>query len=189
MRGSGESVIWALAFEFVPAVIFGSAAAFASATALALPRFGVVPISTGAIAFALSWLMLRRLGSAAKTLPLADFDQSELEREFEALAEEMQLAEAGDEAAARTFDEDELILESELPAPLEEELILEDQLISPAIEEEDSRVVRLFDPRTATAGEMQERIQTHLRNSPRPPLSDATQELHEALSALRQSLR
>jgi len=33
---------------------------------------------------------------------------------------------------------------------------------------------------------MHERIQRHLENGQRPPLSDATQELHEALSALRQ---
>jgi hypothetical protein len=187
MRGSGESMVWALAFEFVPAVIFGSAAAFASATATALPRLGMIPISSGAGAFLLSWLVLRRLGSGAKSLPLADFDQSELEREFARLAEEMQHAEACAELSRDSDESEELILESEFAVPSEDELLLEDQLAPPP--EEDSRVVRLFDPRSETAGEMQERIQRHLRNSPRPPLSDATQELHEALSALRQSLR
>jgi hypothetical protein len=185
MRGSGESIVWALAFEFVPAVIFGSAAAFASATALALPPFGVIPSATGTGALALSWLALRRLGWGAKSLPLSDFDQSELEREFARLADEMQ--DSGAFGASITEEHaEELILESELQASSAEELVLENQL-PPA--EEDSRVVRLFDPRSDTAGEMQERIEKHLRTSPRPQPPDATQELHEALSVLRQSLR
>lgn len=178
MNRSGESIVWALALEFVPAVIFGSATAFASATALALPRLATVPMSAGAGAFALSWLLLHRLGSGTKPLPLTDFDQSELEREFAKLADEVQqrLAE----------DPEELLLEDELPASSDDELILEDEL--PPLPD-DSRVVRLFDPRFETAGEMQERIQRHLDARSGAPLSDATQELHEALSALRQSLR
>jgi hypothetical protein len=175
MKGSGESIVWALAFEFVPAVIFGSAVAFASGTVFAVPSFGVIPLSAGTCAFALSWLLLRRLGSGARSLPLADFDQSELERELAILAEELQQAGL-----------DELVLEDELPPLIEDELILEDQLRA---SEEDSRVLGLFDPRTEKAGEMQSRIERHLRTTPRPPLSDATQELHEALAALRQSLR
>jgi|KBSMisStaDraftv2_1062788.scaffolds.fasta_scaffold952756_2 hypothetical protein len=182
MRGSGESIIWTLAFELVPAAIFGSAAACASAIALALPRFDAASISAGAGAFALSFLALHRLGSGSKELPLAQFDQSELERELAIIAEEIQQA----ELLMEREGEEELILDSELHSPFEEELLLEDQL-SPA--RADSRVVRLFDPRSVTAGEMHERIQRHLENGQRPPLSDATQELHEALSALRQSLR
>jgi len=186
MRGSGEGIVWKLAFEFVPAAIFGSAVAFASATALALPRLDAFPLSAGAAGFLLSWLLLRRLGGGANPLPLADFDQSELEREFAKLEDEMQQAEALADGRAGDASLDELILEDELPAVLEDELLLEDKWIAP---EEDSRVIRLFDPRTETAGEMQTRIEQHLRNTPRPPLSDATQELHEALAALRQSLR
>ena len=175
MKRSGGSIVWALAFEFVPAVIFGSAMAFASAVALSAPRFGVIPLAAGAGASALSWLLLRRLGRGSKALPLTDFNQSELEREMANLAEEMQ----------RT-DLEELVLEDELPANAEDELILEDQLPPP---EADSRVVRLFDPRSETAGQMQERIDRHLRTSSRPQLSDASQELHDALAALRSSLR
>ncbi len=181
MRGSGDGIIWTLAFELMPAVIFGSAAAFASAIALAEPHFALVPASVGAGAFALSFLALRRFGSGAKQLPLADFDQSELERELTRLAEEIQ--QAGLDGVQKG---EELVLEDEVHPPFEDELILEDRIADAS---QDSRVVRLFDPRSVTAGEMHERIQRHLENGQRPPLSDATQELHEALSALRRSLR
>jgi hypothetical protein len=185
MRGSGESIGWALALEFVPAGIFGSAVGFASATALTLPRLGTIPISAGAAGFALSWLALSRLGSTPKSLPMASFDQSELEREFTKLAEEIQqTAQLGGPVAPD--EPEELLLEDELAPSFDGELILEDEL--PPLDE-DSRVVRLFDPRSETAGLMQERIERHLRTTPRPPLSDATQELHEALSALRHALR
>ena len=186
MRGSGESIVWALAFEFTPAVIFGSAVAFASATALAVPFLAPVPLSAGVGALMGSWLVLRKFGAGAKALPMADFDQTELERELANLADEMQRAELLAENPAKDPELDELLLEDELPALVEDELILEDLLPG---SEEDSRVIRLFDPRNETAGEMQERIDRHLRNTPRPPLSDATQELHEALAALRSSLR
>ena len=191
MKRNGDGSVWGLAFEFAPAVIFGSAVAFAISTALSLQRFDVITLSAGVGAFALSWLLLRRLGSGRDSLPLADFNQSDLERELATLAEEMQRSD---------FVEDELLLEYDLAAPFEDELILEDEFASHSADElllddpvtgapEDSRVIRLFDPRTETAGEMQARIDRHLRNTPRPPLSDATQELHEALAALRSSLR
>jgi hypothetical protein len=185
MKGSGEGIVWALAFEFAPAAIFGSAVGFASATAFSMPHLGVIPLSAGFAAFAVSWLLLRRLGSGAKSLPLADFNQSELERELANLADEMQRAEESANGPREEGELAELVLEVELPPLAEDELILEDEL--PAVEE--SRVVRLFDPRSQTAGEMQSRIEHHLRTTPRPPLSDATQELHDALAALRQSLR
>ena len=186
MRGSGESIVWALAFELTPAVIFGSAVAFASATAIAVPRLDLVPLSAGVGAFMGSWLVLRKYGAGAKSLPLTSFDQTELERELTKLAEEMQRTGGFADDPTEDADLDELILEDELPASVEDELILEDPL--PARQEE-SRVIRLFDPRTETAGEMQERIDRHIRTTSRPQLSDASQELHEALAALRSSLR
>ena len=45
-----------------------------------------------------------------------------------------------------------------------------------------------FEP-TDTAGEMQARIERHLNSSPPQSPPDATQELHDALAALRRSLR
>jgi hypothetical protein len=178
MKRNGEGIVSGLAFEVAPAAIFGSAAVFASAAALSLPRFDAIPLSTGLGALAASWLLLRRLGRSAGELPLASFDQSDLEIELASLAEEMQRGDGQPEL-------EELVLEEE--AALDSgELVLDDPL--PAVEE-DSRVIRLFDPSSETAGQMQARIDRHLRATVRPPLSDATQELHEALSALRQSLR
>jgi hypothetical protein len=179
MKGNGEAIVWALAFEVAPAAILGSASMLASAITLALPRLDVIPLSAGFGAFAVSWLLLRRLGRGTGSLPLANFDQSDLERELAILAEEMQRGDGHAEL-------EELILEDEVPADLDCELVLDDPL---AAVEEDSRVVRLFDPANETAGQMQARIDRHLRSTARPPLSDATQELHDALSALRQSLR
>jgi len=186
MKRSGKGIVSGLAFEFAPAAIFGSAVAFASATALALPRFDLISLSSGSGAFALSWLVLRRFGAGPKSLPMANFDQSDLEREFASLAEEMQNAAAFSDAGHDHAELDEMLLEDELPSTEKDELLLENPLSSI---QEDSRVIRLFDPRLETAGEIQERIDHHLRTTPRPQLSDATQELHEALSALRQSLR
>lgn len=186
MKKSGESIVWMLTLEFVPAAIFGSAVAFASAAARSLPPFGIIPILVGGAAFAASWLTLRRLGRSAKPLPLADFDQSELERELANLAEEMETRGEFCGSLNGEAEPDELLLEDECPASAEDELLLEDRLDE---SQDDSRVVPLFNPASQTAGEMQARIENHLQTTPRPPLSDATQELHAALSALRRSLR
>ena len=89
-------------------------------------------------------------------------------------------------------EEDELLL-TELTELLlvetvqaDDELLLEDRLAEP---EPDSRVIRLFDPRTLpTAGELHDRVERHLsKGSAAYP--DATSELHEALTALKNSLR
>ncbi len=68
----------------------------------------------------------------------------------------------------------------------EDELLLEDALpLAPAT----SQVIRLFDPaQMPSAGELYERIDRHLASGPRA-VPDSTQELHAALSALRQTLR
>ena len=186
MKVSGKGIVAGLAFELAPAVIFGSSVAFASGTVFAVARFGTIPLCSGMGAFAVSWLLLRRFGTSASALPLADFDQSDLERELAKLADDMQGAASFAASLSPDAEPSELILEDELLAKNEDELLLEDELPPP---QEDSRVIRLFDPRNQTAGEMQERIDHHLRTTPRPQLSDATQELHDALSALRQSLR
>lgn len=185
MKWSGDGIVWILALELVPAAIFGSAVAFAGATVLELPRLGVIALTGGVGAFALSWLVLHRFAGTARSLPLATFDQSELERELAKLAEELQQSQAALDPSTGGAQLDELLLDDELPAIGEDELLLEDELNAP----QDSRVIRLFDPAAETAGEMQARIERHLDTTPRPQLSDATQELHEALSALRRSLR
>lgn len=177
MKWNGEGIVWQLALELAPAAIFGSAAALASATALSLPQFDAIPLFAGGAGFVVSWLFLHRLGARGDLLAITHFDQSQLEHELEKLAVEMQ--------CTGCSQEDELILEDEF-GPITEELLLEQSLSEV---DDDSRVIRLFDPASETAGQMQARIDCHLRTTARPPLSDATQELHEALFALRQSLR
>ena len=175
MRG-GENIGWALAFEFAPAAIFGSATAFATATFLALPQLGMEPVAAGAAAFGGIWLALSKFGSQGRALPLPEFERPPLE--LSALSE---LLEQADVVG---------IVEQLGAAPaakreIDEELVLEDVL--EAIES-DSRVVRLFEA-SDTAGEMQARIDRHLHSTRRQAQADAAQELHEALAALRRSLR
>jgi hypothetical protein len=175
MRG-GESIGWALAFEFTPAAIFGSATAFSAAIFLGSPQFGMTPVAAGAAAFAGIWLGLSKFGSKGRTLPLPEFERPPLE--LSPLSELLEQADVvgiveqlGAAPAAKRGIEDELVLEDVLEAI-----------------ESDSRVVRLFEPND-TAGEMQARIDQHLHSTRRQAQADAAQELHEALAALRRSLR
>jgi len=176
MQGENESIGWALAFEFVPAAIFGSAVAFASATYLAQPPVSVAPIAAGAAALGGVWLALSKFGSPRRQFALTDFEQAPVEYELSSLGE---LLEQADVAGIV----EQLGASAERTAT--EELVLDDVL---AAVEEDSRVVRLFEPND-TAGEMHARIEDHLRSAPRQTPPDATQELHDALAALRRSLR
>jgi hypothetical protein len=173
MQGEGESIGWSLAFEVVPAAIFGGAVAFATSTLFGEPAFSMTPAAAGAAAFGGVWLALGKIGSQPKTYPVAAFERTPLECELSAVSELLeqadvvgiveQLGASGDERSA-------------------EELLLDQE------REQDSRVVRLFEP-NETAGEMQARIEDHLRSAPRQNPPDATQELHDALAALRRSLR
>jgi hypothetical protein len=175
MKNGGE-ILWGLAFEFAPAAIFGAAVGFSTATWLALPPLSTTPAAAGAAAFGAVWLGLNRFGCRGKAFPIADFEQPEIEVERSAVGE---LLEEADVVAIV----EQLGASSTKPAG--EELVLDEVLA--AIEPE-SRVVRLFDAND-TAGEMQARIDRHLRSSPRQIPPDATQELHDALAALRRSLR
>jgi hypothetical protein len=175
MRG-GESIGWALAFEFAPAAIFGSATAYSAAIFLGLPQFGMTPIAAGAAAFCGIWLGLNKIGSRGRALPLPEFAQPPLE-----LSPVSELLEQADVVALV----EQLGATPAAKREIEEELVLEDVL--EAIES-DSRVVRLFESND-TAGEMQTRIERHLHSARRQAHADAAQELHEALAALRRSLR
>ena len=176
MQGKSEGIGWSLAFEFTPAVIFGSAVGFATSTFLAQPLVETTPIAAGAAAFGGAWLTLSKFGSSKHRFPLPEFEQAEPEYEPSALHELLEQADVAGivEQLGASFAE----------APTEE-LVLDDVL---AAVESDSRVVRLFEP-TDTAGEMHARIEDHLRSTPRHSQPDATQELHDALAALRRSLR
>lgn len=182
MQGESESIGWSLAFEFTPAAIFGSAVGFSTATVLALPPLSMSPLAAGAAAFGGAWIGLQQFGSRKRPFPLAEFDRSEFDR-----------SEFDRELSAVT----ELLVQADVSALVEQlaapassqaedanELILEDVLAL----DTGSRVVRLFELND-TAGEMQARIDDHLRFAPRQVPPDATQELHDALAALRRSLR
>jgi hypothetical protein len=184
MKKGGAGIIWAVAFEGTPAAIFGGAVGFSIATVLAQPALDVAPLAGGAGAAGSAWLLLRRLGTPVRRLYVPEFELGSFERDFadlppikeEPIVAEPAVVEELEELllddAAEPFDEEELVLENPLP-----------------VAKDDSRVVQLFKREAPpTAGELQERIDYHLRTTPRP-MPDATQELHDALAALRRSLR
>ena len=176
MQGRGQSIGLSLALEFTPAVIFGTAVAVSTATWLVLPPLDITPAASGAAAFAGVWLALNKFGSP-KGFPLARFERPELPIEISPVSELLE------QATVVGIVEQLGALPMAESAP-SEELVLDDVLEALGPE---SRVVRLFEPND-TAGEMQERIDRHLRSGPRQ-VPDATQELHDALAALRRSLR
>lgn len=158
-----------LALELAPAAILNFAVAFGVATYMRQAGLGAFAaagsVAAGIATFLVAWVLLRRVGRSAERLPLPTFDTSPLEAELLRVHEADCLAE-----------------------PISEELLLDDKLESVNA---DSRVVRLFEPvGTPTAGELQARIDRHLRVNASPAAPpDATQALHDAISALRQSLR
>ena len=176
MTGRGQSIGAALAFELAPALIFGSAVAISTATWLVLAPLDMTPVASGAAAFGGIWLALNRFG-APRGFPIPQFERPEIEVGLSSVGEllkEATVVGIVEQLGAQQVGESE-------PA---EELVLDDVLeaIGP-----NDRVVRLFEPND-TAGKMQERIDRHLRSGPRQ-VPDATQELHDALAALRRSLR
>ena len=176
MQGKSGRIGWALAFEFMPAAIFGGSVGFSAATFLAEPLLGVTPLAAGAGAFGCAWLGLRKFGTPKEQFSLSDFEEPRVEYQPSAVSE---LLEQADVVAIV----EQLRAGDDQKGP--DELVLDDVLT--AIEQ-DSRVVRLFEPRD-TAGEMHSRIEKHLQSSPRQTPPDATQELYDALAALRRSLR
>lgn len=182
MKRRVENIGWAVALEVAPAAIFGSAAAFATATYLRLPQFDPAALGAGIGAFCAALLVLRLFrGTPVAEHPIAEFEPQPVQIEQSSVSELLTQADVAalvDQLAGpRNFGSE--------PA---EELVLDDVLESV---EADSRVVRLFEP-DGTPGELHTRIERHLRDAPRPAsqvAADATQELHDALAALRRSLR
>lgn len=170
--------MWAVAFEFAPAAIFGAAVAFATGIWMAIPILDLTPLASGGAALGVVWLGLHSYGSAARSFPLTEFEEPPMEVELSSVSE---LLEQADVVAIVERLGSVQALESSQAGELE----LDDAL--PAVEPE-SRVIRLFEA-IDTAGEMQARIDRHLRASPGQTRPDATQELHDALAALRRSLR
>lgn len=146
------------------ASLFAGAAGY-SALLLASPAAGA---AAAAIAFVGAHLALGRI-DCHQRLPLPAFAVGDIEA-----------------------DEDELLLTELSELLLTDvvdtggELLLDDPLRHP---DPGSRVIRLFDPRRLpTAGDLQDRIERHLQHQS-AALPDATSELHEALTALKNSLR
>lgn len=176
MKGERESIGLSLAFEFAPAAILGSAVAYAAATFSAQPLAGLTPIAAGAGIFGATWLLLKKFGGQSAAFPISNFEQAPVQYELSSVAELLEQADVVGIVERLGATEEQ---------PVPDELVL-DELAE--AEDSDSRVVQLFQP-GETAGEMRERIETHLRSSPRQAPPDATQELHDALAALRRSLR
>jgi hypothetical protein len=178
MQGRSDNLGWTLAFEIAPAAIFGSATAFAASKVLALPQSDPTPLAIGFGSFCASWLLLRLFRGKPDEYVMPMFDLGAFDRELVAAAEA-----AAEVPPLPETSRPEQEAEPEAPA---DELILDDILVAidPA-----ARVVSLFQGND-TAGELHARIERHLRDAPRPSgPPDATQELHEAIAALRRSLR
>ena len=167
MRGRGSFIFWAVALEGLPAALFGAAAGFCASKLGGLAPLSIVPAGIGAAAAGMAWLPLRLFRGNQPQFPMPVFDPADYELEAVAV-------------------EEELLLDDPVVAEQEDELLLE---VRAWPEPDDSRVIRLFDPaRMPTAGELQQRIDRHLQ-SPDRVIPDAAQELHDAIAALRQSLR
>lgn len=174
MHGDSREAIWALALEVAPAALFGAAVAFCASVLVTAPPPASWPIAAGALAFVAGWRGLHRLAVATARFPLPRLNESLLEPEFE--------APNVDAPVGPQVQSDADISQAAVP----DELLLDDTLSDVAA---DSRVVCLFQPRSLpTAGQLQARIQHHLSSTTRPA-PDATEALHEALAALRRSLR
>jgi hypothetical protein len=174
MRARGTNIFWAVALEGGPAVLFGAAAAFCASKLAGVAPLGLMPVGVGVAAAGAAWIPLRLFRGNQPQFPMPRFDPADYEPE---------VVEAEEPLLLDVPVEDELLLDE--PVAEAEELLLEVR----AWPESDSRVIRLFDPaRMPTAGELQERIDRHLQ-SPNRVIPDAAQELHDAIAALRQSLR
>lgn len=172
---------WALALELAPAALFNFAVAFAVASVVGrsahAPFAAAAAVMAGLAAFLLAWVALRRFGRAGPRFALPRFESLLVETDSRNHADdgELLLTEVvAQDGGAGVTERDELLLDDIL------------ETMGP-----ESRVVRLFQPNgVPTAGELQARIDRHLGSaSPQPAPPDASQALHEALAALRQSLR
>lgn len=165
-----------IAARFESLVDIGAAALFAAAIAYALHSLITGSAGTlggGALAFALSFVGLRRVEPEPRHFKMRDFL---IEPVAPSTYPELLLTQA------------DRYVPAELSALRDDELLLDDILaeIGP-----DSRVVRLFDPATMpTPGELKDRIDRHLDEGDPPGTpSDASRALYDALAELRHSLK
>lgn len=189
-------------------VELAGASALAAATGFAAmtlaPSFGFAPeiallVGFGAM-FVVALASIRAVPAEPRLLALSEFEPQGLPDEITRLLEALS---AGESLHDRPqVGSDELLLDTLYLAPAGmtaaadavAELLLDDPLPAPT---PDSRVVQLFaDGRMPTAGQLKQRIDRHLADGDRslsaagrPPSSDASDALSEALAELRRSLR
>jgi hypothetical protein len=162
------------------AIDIGSAGLFAGAAGYSAVLLIASPVAGAAVATAAFVGAHRALGRIA--------DRPEFAVPGFA-AEQLDFAEPEELPELLLTERAELLLTELAGGPPEEDeaLLLEDRLEIPS---DDSRVIRLFDPRLLpTAGELRERIERHLQSPSESAYPDATAELHQALADLRKSLR
>jgi hypothetical protein len=162
MNGGIREFGLTLALEVAPALLFAASVGVAASTVTGQPLEIGVPAAACAAGFLVAWAALRRFGSAMPRYALPPFDSAAIPLPDEA------------EPAEEPSSDDELLLVDVLAEP-----------------PPDSRVIRLFDfAATLAAAEAQSPVDHHARlPAGAAPAPDATRELHEALDALRRSLR
>jgi hypothetical protein len=184
--------------ERLASALFGVAVGYAVYSLLdaGFSRFqlGSVAASATMLAYLLCGRALRQVSKTGPQFGIHIFDL----RKVETFEDELLLTDthrlAMGELLLTDADrlKDELVLTDadrlEPDSTKSEPLVLDDILaeLGP-----DSRVVRLFDPRTMpTPGQLKSRIDDHLeQEAPQPGASDASQALSAALAQLRRSLR
>jgi hypothetical protein len=140
------------------------------------------------VAYFLSVRLLGAVKPAVRKVPVPIFDVRNVEPvEAEEAAEPLKASALPECITAKETSVEETSGESARQAN-PEALILDDILAALG---PDSRVVRLFDPKSMpTAGELQARIDQHLDgDATSAQTSDASQALHDALAELRRSIR
>ena len=184
----------ATGFDAAAAALFGGAVAYASWSWLRVltPEPWTYVAAAGVLAALVCFHSMRMVAADRRRMHVPVFNVWDIEPELDELfltdADRIGSAELVLTDAER-MNAGELLLTdadqvSRPTGPLELDDILAE--LGP-----DSRVVRLFDPKTMpTAGQLKVRIDHHLgRGRPQAPLSDASQALSEALAELRRSLR
>lgn len=168
MNGIGQPGSLARAVDLVAATGFAASSAYA---ALAVTGQAEWSVAAGAAGFAATLALMNRIDDSPR-FTMADFATPSFDASVLSELPELLLTELTELLLTETVGDDDALL-------------LDDQLVAPG---ENSRVIRLFDPRTfPTAGELHDRIEGHLNGDRSYP--DATAELHQALSDLRSALR
>ena len=174
MSGVGQRSGASRAIDIGSASLFAGAAGYSAALLTGGPLAGA---AAATVAFIGARRALGRIGDSSQ-LPLPDFTVGLLE-----------FADSDGMPELLLTEQTELLLTDVVGILGDEDdaLLLEDRLETPT---EDSRVIRLFDPRLLpSASELHERIEHHLLMANQAAYPDATSELHQALAELRKSLR